>query len=232
MRLIKFIMELLSLSNSLHPVVDHSRDKTSALDENIPPWVSLCREFKSWEGSTPSADAQQQTNRIVSAVVQQRLLEPRDPLGEPSGGPLCLQVGAENNRGGGNRSGRVDASSVVRDNTVISGIVEDAGVLDGAVEPVARAVSSVVGGMDGTRRRSRGDVLSHIERSRDRQASRLCNSLGEILNNIVHPPRTLLDIAKDYREAERSLRDATSDKSSSFWRLICSKLATELSNSN
>ena len=114
---------------------------------------------------SPPANAQQQANRIVNAVVQQRLLEPRDPLGEPSGGPLCSQVGVENNRGGGNRSSQADATSVVWDNAVILGIIEDAGVLDGGVEPVARAVSSVVGGMDGTRRRSRGDVLSHIERS-------------------------------------------------------------------
>ena len=48
-RLSKFITELLSLSNLLHPVADHSRDRTGALDKDIPPWVSLCREFKSWE---------------------------------------------------------------------------------------------------------------------------------------------------------------------------------------
>ena len=80
-------------------------------------------------------------------MVQQRLLEPRDPRGENTGVPLCSQVGAENNRVGVNRSGRVNASSVIRDNSSMLGIVEDAGVLDGDVGPVATAVTSVVGGM-------------------------------------------------------------------------------------
>ena len=227
-RLSKFITELLSLSNSIHPIVDHSRDTTGALDEDIPSWVSLCREYKQWEDAAPSTNAQQQANRIVNAVVQQRLMEPRGPLGDNNDVPLRSQVGAENNRDSGNGSGRTNASSVIRDNTLITGIVQDAGVIDGAVGPVATAVTSVIGGCNRTSRRTRGDVLSHIERSRDRQASQLCSSLGDILNNIVHPPRTLSDIAKDYREAERSLQDATSEGSRLFWQSLCGKLENEL----
>ena len=56
----------------------------------------------------------------------------------------------------------------------------------------------------------------------------MVSSLGEILNNIVHPPRTLSDIAKDYREAERSLQDATSENSKSFWQSLCVNLEDEL----
>ena len=56
-------------------------------------------------------------------MVQQRLLEPQDPLGENTGVPLCSQVGAENNHVGVNRSGRVNASSVVQDNSSMLGIV-------------------------------------------------------------------------------------------------------------
>ena len=72
-------------------------------------------------------------------MVQQRLLEPQDPLGENTGVLLCSQVGAENNHVGVNRSGRVNASSVVRDNSSMLEIVENAGVLDWAVGPVVLA---------------------------------------------------------------------------------------------
>jgi len=58
--------------------------------------------------------------------------------------------------------------------------------------------------------------------------NRLVDSLAGILNNIVHPPRTLSVIAKEYGDAEIRLRDATSDESISFWRSICSKLSAEL----
>ena len=43
---------------------------------------------------------------------------------------------------------------------------------------------------------SRNDVISHIERIRDRQTSCLCNSMGALLRQIVHPPRSLADTKK------------------------------------
>lgn len=137
----------------------------------------------------------------------------------------------ENNRYGGDDTSSTWASvsSILRGNTSITGIVEDARVVNDAVEPVARGVSSLIAGISGTgRRRSRGDVLSHIEKARDMQASRLCESLGNVLDNTVNPPRSLSDIAKEYCDAERSLRSAIPDQSESFWCSICFKLQNEL----
>ena len=59
-----------------------------------------------------------------------------------------------------------------------------------------------IAGISGNSSTSCRDVLLHIERSRDRQAIRLIESLGLILNNIVHPPRTIVDISRDYRKAQ------------------------------
>ena len=106
------------------------------------------------------------------------------------------------------------------------GIVEEAVIANIASNMVADGAGAVVAGING--RRSRGDIISHIDRSRDQQARRLCESLGAILNNIVHPPRTVADIATDYRNAERSLRDATSDEFKRFWSATCTKLSSEL----
>jgi len=172
-RLSKFITDLLSLVNSWHSITGHSSDQTGALGEDISPYVILCRDYERWKSAIQSANAQQQTNRIFNAVVQHSLLEPRDPLGE-TGAPLCLQVGVENNRDGEEdaSSTRAFASSILRENASITGIVKDADVVNGALEPVARGVSLAIAGISGTgRRRSRGNVLSHIERARDIQAS-------------------------------------------------------------
>ena len=158
-------------------------------------------------------------------------MEPRDTLG-PSGGSLRSQVGAENGRVRGIDRGidRPTAASVLTNSASLIGVVEEAGIDNNASNLVADGVGAVVAGMNG--RWSRGDIISHIDRSRDQQASRLCESLGSILHNIVHPPRTVADIAIDYRNAERSLRDAASDKSKRFWSSICMKLSSELSNLN
>ena len=137
-------------------------------------------------------------------------MEPRDPLGS-TGAPLRSQV-RNKNSGGGRDSA---ASDILREGASIIRMVTDAGVVSGAVGLVANVVTAAVEGISGRRfhrevegissRRSRRDVLSHIEHSRDRKATRLYESLGMILNNIVHPPRTTVYIAKDYREAQRSL---------------------------
>ena len=127
---------------------------------------------------------------------------------------------------------------LLREGVSIIEMVEDAGVVSGAVGLVANGVTAAVEEISGWRsrrevegissRRSRRDVLSYIEHICDQQATRLCESLGMILNNIFHPPRTIVDIAKDYREAQRSLQDATYDESTSFWRSTCSKLSSVL----
>ena len=57
---------------------------------------------------------------------------------------------------------------------------------------------------------------------------KLWESLGLILNNIVNPPRTLADIAKDYREAQMNFESSNSSEAKSFWRSMCNKLSTEL----
>ena len=221
-RLSIFINSLCKEAQTCFPQQNHSNDQTGRLGEDIPWWASLVRDYDDWRKSAPSANTQQQANRIVNAVVQQTLMEPRNPLGQ-TGAPLRSQVRDENRR---NRSDRPTAASVIRNNASLVGLVEDAGVQSNASGIVARGVGAAISGMNS--RRSRNDVISHIERSRERQAVNLCNSLGGILNSIVHPPRTLSDIAKDYREAERSLSDATTDGSESFWRSICLKLAAEL----
>ena len=70
---------------------NHSGNVTGGLGEDIPPFVLLCREFEDFKCSHHSANVQQQENRILTAVVQQSLMEPRNPLGE-SDAPLRSQV--------------------------------------------------------------------------------------------------------------------------------------------
>ena len=219
-RLSKFITDLCNDAKSSFPIDNHSRDSSGS--EDVPPFVLLCREFEDCKSSAPTNNAQQQANRIVNAVVQQTLMEPRAPLGGASSN-LRSQVSSDN---ANIMSGRDNAATLLQNNTSILGLEEEAGVPSGTFGPAARGASLAIGGTTG--RRTRGDVISHIDRSRDRQATRLCESLGSILNSIVHPPRTLSDIAKEYREAERSQGDATTDSSKSFWRSLCSKLAAEL----
>ena len=219
-RLSKFITDLCNDAKSSFPIDNHSRDSSGS--EDVPPFVLLCREFEDYKSSAPTNNAQQQANRIVNAVVQQTLMEPRAPLGGASSN-LRSQVSSDN---ANIMSGRDNAATLLQNNTSILGLVEEAGVPSGAVGPTARGASLAIGGTTG--RRTRGDVISHIDHSRDRQATRLCESLGSILNSIVHPPRTLSDIAKDYSVAERSQANATTDSSKSFWRSLCSKLVAEL----
>ena len=99
-------------------------DPTGAEDEDIPPYVLLCREFEEWKKSSPSANTQQQANRIVSAVVQQSLMEPRNPLGTAAT-PLRSQVRAENGNVAAANLNATNASTVLHEGAGIVRIVED-----------------------------------------------------------------------------------------------------------
>ena len=127
-------------------------------------------------------------------------MEPRDPL-VSTGAPLRSQARSENS--GVIDCGNSAASAILREGASIIEMVEDSGVVSGAVGLVANGVTVTVEGISGWRYRR--DALSHIEHSRDQQATRLYESLGMILIHIFHPPRTIVDIAKNYREAQRIL---------------------------
>ena len=76
--------------------------------------------------------------------------------------------------------------------TAVVGIVEDTGVSPTAVPHVSAATSSVVAGTLSTPSRlTRRDLLSHIERSCNRESAGIAEALGSVLNTIVNPPRTL-----------------------------------------
>ena len=80
--------------------------------------------------------------------------------------------------------------------------------------------------------KQRGDIISHINHSQDLQASRLCEPLGAILNNIVNPHCTISDSTKEYSDAESNLSVSNSDESKSFWRKTCAKILAELGGLN
>ena len=71
---------------------------------------------------------------IVTAVVQQSLMEPRNPPGK-LGAPLRSQVRDENPRD--TRGLRAHTSSVIRDGAIKFDLVGDAGVVGGAINAVA-----------------------------------------------------------------------------------------------
>ena len=221
----KFITDLCNYAKTAYAVEQHSTDNSGGLGEDIPPFFLFCWEFENFKTVTPSTNTQQQANRIVNAVVQQSMLEPRSPLGKDA--TLRSQVGEENIN---NNSDRTHAANVMRDIASLVGIVENAGISSGATRLVTNGVASALTGL--STRRSRNDVISHIEKTRERQASHLCESLGALLNNIIHHPRSLADNAKKYREAERSLNDATSEASKAFRRSLCDKLSNKLNNMN
>ena len=74
----------------------------------------------------------------------------------------------------------------------------------------AEGVGAALNGMKS--RVNRRDVLSHIEFVREHEASNLCISLRTVLNTILHLPRTISDINKDYRDASTCLRESTDDE--------------------
>jgi len=120
------------------------------------------------------------------------------------------------------------ASSILRDGTIIAGLVGGVGVALGATTAAAEGTGAALDGMKS--RVNRRDVLSHIELGRERQASNLCISIGTVLNSILHPPLTISDINKDYCETSMCLRESTDDEAKLYWRMAMSKLSTELNN--
>ena len=75
--------------------MDNNPDNAAdGLGEDAPPFALLCRECEDFKSSHPSANVQQQANMIMTAVVHQLMMEPRNPLSE-SGAPLMSQVSRE-----------------------------------------------------------------------------------------------------------------------------------------
>ena len=172
--------------------------------------------------SNPSTNVQQQANRFVSAVVQQAMLEPRRPLGGTEA-DLRSQVRDENPP-----ASVIDlptASSVMQDRAQITELVENSGVSSGAASAAATGVRAAMSGMATVSRR---DVISHIELSRERQSERLCQSLGSVLNSILHPPRTIADINSDFRDASMHFENANDECIKAYWRMAMNKLMDEL----
>ena len=117
------------------------------------------------------------------------------------------------------------ASNLLQNNIAVSGLVENSGVSSRAVPVAAAGVSSAMNGMATVSRR---DVISHIELTRERNSRRLCESLGNFLNSILHPPRTISDINSDFREASLNYENANNDSVKAYWQLAMDKLMDEL----
>ena len=105
----------------------------------------------------------------------------------------------------------LEASTVV-------GIVEEEGIPNAAVEQVAASTAAVINGTSpcSPPRVSCGDILSHIEAVRNRQAVGIAEALGSVLGDILNPPRTLRDISNDYEHASPNLRTAVGPEVE-FW---------------
>ena len=145
-RLSKFFSNLLSQAKVSFPVEQHSNNSTGESDEEIPSYILLCQEFEEWKSATPTTNTQQQENCIVNAVVQHSLMEPSNPLGS-TGAPLRSKVMIENS--GVGDGGNSAASAILREGVSIIGMVEDGGVVSGAVDLVANGVTAVVEGISG-----------------------------------------------------------------------------------
>ena len=221
-RLSAHINALVKYAKDNFPSENHSNDSTGLLGEDIPAYVLLCREWDDHKSSNPSTNVQQQANRFVTAVVQQQMLEPRRPLGE-TGANLRSQVRDENPP-----APIIDlptASSVMRDRAQITELVGNSGVSSGVASAAATGVHAAMSGMATVSRR---DVISHIELSRERQSERLCQSLGSVLNTILHPPRTIADINSDFRDASMHFENASDENIQAYWRMAMNKLMDEL----
>ena len=96
-------------------------------------------------------------------------------------------------------------------------IIEDTGVPAAAVPRVSTATSTVVVANSSTfPRLICRDLLSHIERSRDRKSAGIAEALGSVLNTIVNPPKTLRDISTDFEMATKKLCTIIASKVK-FW---------------
>ena len=223
-RLSVHINALIKYAKEKFPSQNHSNDSTGVMGEDIPPYVLICREFEEHKASNPSSNVQQQANRFVSAVIQQTMMEPGRQLGE-MGTSLRSQVRDENPPSSINNL--PTASNLMRDRTQITGLIDNAGVPSGATSTAATGVSAAMTGMASVSRR---DVISHIELSRERQSERLCQSLGSVLNTILHPPRTISDINSDFRDASIHFENASNETMKAYWSMAMSKLMDELQN--
>ena len=157
------INSLFSHAKSSYPAVNYLADETGGKGEDIPAFVLLCRKWEDHKSNDHFANVQQQVNRCVLAVVQQSLIEPMHPLGEPRA-YLLSQVRDENSRDEGGLSERASASSILPDWTTIAGLVGGAGGASGVTMVAAEVVGAALNGM--TPRVNCRDVLSHIELSR------------------------------------------------------------------
>ena len=221
-RLSAHLHALFKFAKDRYPSENHSNDSTGLLGEDIPSYVLLCREWDDHKSSNPSTNVQQQANRFVTAVVQQQMLEPRRPLGE-TGSNLRSQVRDENPPAP--ISNLPTASNIMRDRSRITELVQNSGVPSGAATAAATGVRAAMSGMASVSRR---DVISHIELSRERQSIRLCESLGSVLNTILHPPRTIADINSDFRDASAHFENASDESIAAYWRMAMDKLMDEL----
>ena len=59
---------------------------------------------------------------------------------------------------------------------------------------------------------------------------KLCESLGSVLNSILHPPRTISDINSDFREASMHYENTTNENMKAYWQMAMNKLMDELRN--
>ena len=66
-RLSQFTTNLCKEAKTCFPQENHSNDRTGRLGEDIPLWMLLWWDYNDWRKLAPSANTQQQANRIVNA---------------------------------------------------------------------------------------------------------------------------------------------------------------------
>ena len=167
------------------------------------------------EKSIPSVNTQQIAARITNAVVQRTLMDNHPPLGEEDE-TISSQITSKNRVV--NDDDAVNRMNDFLDASIVVGLVEEAGVPTATIDRVA---ASTVAVMNGTSHRtparvSCGDLLLHIESSRNKQAVGIAEALGLVLGDILNPPRKLRDISNDYEHASRNLRTVVGQEIE-FW---------------
>ena len=170
--------------------------------------------------------------RIKNAVVQRTLMDNHPPLGEDSE-VIRSQIDAENGAVGEDRgdSGDTRMASLLEESTVVR-LVEEAGVPPAAVPRVGASTTAMLAGISSpSPRLTRGDLMTNIERSRDRQSAGIAEALGSVLNSIINPARTLRDITTDFETASRNLRTAVGSEKE-FWTEAQQSLLIEMRSLN
>ena len=125
------------------------------------------REFGECKKSIPSVNTQQVAARIINAVVQRTLMNNHPPLGEEDE-TIMSQIMSENRVA--NDDDAVNWMNDLLDASTVVGLVEEAGVPTAAIDRVEVSTAAL---MNGTSPRtptrvSRGDLLLHIELSRNK----------------------------------------------------------------